>query len=195
MPTGYTSSIYDNKNDSFKSFVLSCARAFGPCVHQRDNDIREKPTLRKLDIQYHLDALEQAKNYKKPTKAEFEAYKKKKIEEAYASLKKDKELRERYTVMLENAKNWTPPTPDHERLKKFMIEQLEGSIEYDCNEDYHENDISSYKKMKYSDYLRQLKISNKRTIEYHTEEIEKEKKNVDLANRWITALYESLEIV
>jgi hypothetical protein len=195
MPTGYTSSIYDNKNDSFESFVLSCARAFGPCMHQRDDDMRDKPKLRELDIQYHLDALEQAKNYKKPTKAEFEVYKKEKIEEAYASLKKDKELRERYTVMLEKVKNWTPPTPDHERLKKFMIEQLQSSIEYDCNENYHENDISLYKKMKYSDYLRELNSSNKRTIEYHTEQIEKEKKNVDRANRWITALYESLEIV
>jgi hypothetical protein len=195
MPTGYTSSIYDNKNDSFKSFVLSCARAFGPCMHQRDDDMRDKPKLRELDIKYHLDALEQAKNYKKPTKAEFEAYKKEKIEEAYASLKKDKELRERYTVMLEKAKNWTPPTPDHAGLKKFMIEQLESSLKWDCHVVHRKNELIQWKAMEYSDYVEELNNDNKRSIEYHTEEIEKEKKNVEYSNRWITALYENLETV
>ena len=193
MPSGYTSPIYDKRNISFEEFVLTCARAFGPCIHQRDNDFNEKPKLRELDIQYHLDALEQAKNYKKPTKAEFEAYKKEKIAEAHKSLEEARSLRERYTVMLQKVKNWNPPTPDHDGLKNFMIEQLESSIKWDCHEDYRSNDVSSWEKMKYSDYVKELTSSNKRSIEYHTEEIAKEKKNVEFTNKWITALYDNLK--
>lgn len=194
MPTGYTSSIYNNKTLSFEQFVLTCARAFGPCVHQRDDDLRNKPKLREPDIQYHLDELEKAKNYKKPTKAEFESYKKEKIAEFRKSFEEAHSLRERYTVMLQKVKNWNPPTSDHAGLKTFMIEQLESSIKWDCHEDCHNNDISSWGKMKYSDYVKELTSSNKRSIEYHTEEIKKEKENVEFANKWITELYKSINV-
>ena len=193
MPTGYTSSIYDNKDVSFKDFALNCARAFGACVHQRDDNVTDKPKLRELDIQHHLNELEEAKNQKIPTEIEFEAYKKQKLDEAHADMKKNVELRERYEKMLENAKNWNPPTPEHAGLKKFMIEQLESSLKFDCNEKYRENDINTLEVMEYSDYVKQLKKDNKWSIEYHTEAIEKEKKSVETVNKWITALYENLK--
>lgn len=193
MPTGYTSPIYDNKDVSFKDFALNCARAFSACVHQRDDNVTDKPKLRELDIQYHLNELEEAKNQKIPTEIEFEAYKKQKLDEAHADMKKNVELRERYEKMLENAKNWNPPTPEHAGLKKFMIEQLESSLKFDCNEKYRENDINTLEVMEYSDYVKQLKKDNKWSIEYHTEAIEKEKKSVETVNKWITALYENLK--
>ena len=59
MPTGYTSKIADNI--SFRDFVLTCAGAFGACVEQRDNDMNEKPKLKKLDVSYHQNAIKAAK--------------------------------------------------------------------------------------------------------------------------------------
>jgi len=39
MPSGFTSDIYDGKKITFKDFTLKCARAFGACIHLRDDPI------------------------------------------------------------------------------------------------------------------------------------------------------------
>ena len=46
--------------------------------------------------------------------------------------KKNASLKRKYEAMLAKVNKWTPPTPDHENLKKFMIEQIESSIKFDC---------------------------------------------------------------
>lgn len=48
------------------------------------------------------------------------------------SNQKDRRIRASYTGMLEKVEEWTPPTPDHEGLKDYMKEQLEGSLTFDC---------------------------------------------------------------
>jgi len=47
-------------------------------------------------------------------------------------VKKNNLVRKRYEDMLSKVRKWKPPTPDHVDLKKFMIQQLEDSIEFDC---------------------------------------------------------------
>ena len=71
---------------------------------------------------------------------------------------------------------------------------MESSINFDCTDNYYAGEIKTYEKMKYRDYVRQLKESVERDIEYHTEAIEKEKANVAKANKWIVDLYSSLNI-
>lgn len=194
MPTGYTSSIYNNKNDSFESFVLSCARAFGACMHQRDDDMCDKPKLRELDIKYHLNGLEESKNNRNPTKDKFESQKKKEIEKALDRLNEIKNLRDRYTSMLDKVLLWTPPTSEHLALKQFMTDQLKGSIMHDCDDvvSYYTADLELWKNMSYDDYVKNSNKEADDAIEYHNREIERETKNVERANKWITELYESL---
>lgn len=43
------------------------------------------------------------------------------------------EKRERYETMLSQVQAWQPPSPDHNGLKDFMIEQLQTSIDADCS--------------------------------------------------------------
>lgn len=192
MPTGYTSLISENKNVSFKDFVLTCARAFGPCIHQRDEDIRDKPKLREPSIQYHLDAIKAAKKRSKPSKTAFNKYKKDKIKEYTQYIQEKKQLKERYQLMLDQVQMWTPPTSDHKGLKEFMINQLYESIEFDCTIDSSERDLYCYTNMTYEDYVAEMKKDSVWEIDYHTDEIEKEKKNVERANNWILALYDNL---
>lgn len=45
MPSCYTSDIADGKDVSFNDFVLKCARAFGACIEQRDDNANDKPKL------------------------------------------------------------------------------------------------------------------------------------------------------
>lgn len=201
MPTGYTANI---ENDiTFEDYVLGCARAFGATMHQRDDNMKDKPKLRNIESSYHVDALSEAKK----TVAELEAmvgvndrtkYGKKVIEEETASEQKyfneKVSLRNKYEAMLQKAYNWFPPTPDHENLKTFMIEQITQSIDFDCNTKYTMDRLTELSKAnpldKYKDDLRRAY----KNVEYHETELMKERqRNVD-ANKWISALYDSLGI-
>jgi hypothetical protein len=60
MPTGYTSLIYE-KTKTCRSKILYLYvhdSHLGPCIHQRDEDMRDKPKqIYEPSIQYHLDAI------------------------------------------------------------------------------------------------------------------------------------------
>lgn len=194
MPTGYTADIYDGKDVSFSDFALKCARAFGACIEQRDDDLNDKPKLiEKTKDSYSLKRLEEAKKWKKPTKAEFDVYVK--LQTAYYNEKIDKQnkLKASYQKMLDKANAWTPPTKEHEGLKKFMIEQLNSSIEFDCGFEYYQRELNNIKQLTYNQYVKNMRASNKRDIEYHTNELKKDNERTDNRNAWISALYKSLE--
>ena len=58
MPTGYTADIYEGNDVSFRDFALKCARAFGACIEQRDDDANDKPKLiEKTKDNYHIKRL------------------------------------------------------------------------------------------------------------------------------------------
>ena len=194
MPSGYTSDIADGKDVSFNDFALKCARAFGACIEQRDDNANDKPKLieRNNEDNYHLEELEKAKMWKSPTKEEFDDY----VTESSAyyneQIDKQNKLKVSYEDMLVKANKWVPPTTEHEGLKKFMIEQLSESLRHDCGNDYQREllQINSYT---HAEYVDDMRDSNKRNIEYHTEQLKKDNKRVDTRNAWISALYKSLE--
>ena len=195
MPTGYTADIYNGKDVSFNDFALKCARAFGACIEQRDDDLNDKPKLieKNNDDCYHIKRINEAKKWKKPTKVEFDDYVK--MQTAYYNEKIDKQnkLKASYQKMLDKANAWTPPTKEHEGLKKFMIEQLTGSLDFDCDNDYYQRELNNIKQLTYNQYVKNMRDSNKRDIEYHTNELKKDNERVDNRNAWISALYKSLE--
>jgi len=195
MPSGYTANIYDGKDVSFKDFALSCARAFGACIHQRDDNANDKPKLREKDNNdsYHIRRLNEAKKWIKPTNAEFDAYVVKQTAYYNEQIDKQNKLKIRYENMLKQAKNWNPPSSEHEGLKRFMIEQLNNSMEFDCSFDYYEQELEKLKNLTYEEYVKDMRDSNKRDIKYHTEELKKDADRDDKANKWITDLYKSLE--
>lgn len=191
MPTGYTSDIYTGKKVEFKDFALSCARAFGACVMQRDDPADVKPKIIPEES-YHTEKLKKLKKFKKPTKAQFESYVKKTIADNKKSIKEKNELKKRYSDMLEKAKNWQPPTKEHEGLKKFMIEQIINSIDFDCELDYYEHEIKVVSAMTYKDYVTKKLTEHNRSIERHKEYEAKDLNNIKQRNKWIKDLYNSL---
>ena len=93
MPTGYTEDIYNGKDVTFKDFALKCARAFGACVHQREDNIDDPPRLKIADTSYYEEKLKKAKAFKKPTKAEYNLYIAKETEYLEIELAKNKKDR------------------------------------------------------------------------------------------------------
>jgi hypothetical protein len=194
MPTGYTADLYEGKDISFSDFALKCARAFGACIEQRDDDPNDKPKLiEKTKDNYNIRKLNEAKMWKKPTKAEFDAYVKKQTAYYNEQIDKQNKLKASYQKMLDKANDWTPPTKEHEGLKKFMIEQLTDSMKFECSNDYYERELVDIQHLTYTKYVKDMRESNERDIEYHTNELKKDNERVDKRNEWISALYKSLE--
>ena len=201
MPTGYTADI--EKDISFEDFILGCARAFGATMHQRDDNMKDRPKLRDTENNYHVDALSEAKKKVAELEAmkgvnDRTAYGKKVIEEETASsqsyFNSKISLRNKYEAMLQKVYNWNPPTPDHENLKKFMIEQINQSIQHDCETKYTMERLTTLSKAnpldKYNDALQHAY----KNVEYHETELYKEQARVADSNKWIVALYDSLGI-
>ena len=192
MPTGYTTDIYNGKDVSFRDFALTCARQFGACVMQRDDPADVKPKIMPEES-YHTEELKKLKKFKKPTKAQFDSYVKETIADCEKSIKEKNELKKRYSDILEKAKNWQPPTKEHERLKAFMIEQLTDSKNFDCGGlDYYEHEIKVVSAMTYKDYVTKKLIEHNRSIERHKEYEARDINNIKQRNKWIKDLYDSL---
>lgn len=110
----------------------------------------------------------------------------KKYQEEYNKGKK--ELKAKYIQMLINIEIWNPQEKDLLNLKKFMIKEVTGSIEYDCdilNEIIYEKDYESFYKEKLQDC--------KRDLEYHQREYTKSKDNLDSVDEWLSKLQDSLD--
>ena len=196
MATGYTVQI--EEGITFKEFVLICARAFGACISMRDDPIGKEIPNEIVPSTYHLKEIESAKNkiqllsnlslieLTKEAKLKF----KKDIDYYNESIKKNKELKEKYENMLCKINMWNPPTKDHVNLKEFMIKQIEDSIQFDCYaEKYMEKPILQTGKEWFAEQMELVKSD----LQYHVKENEKEIKRCKERTKWIQDLKNSLK--
>lgn len=203
MATGYTLNVKDGTLVSPKQFILQCARAFGACVEQRDDDPNDPPKY--TEHNYYPKQLEATTKklirFKKMSKKAFEKKRKKELKQSlindYESLVDSLESKARYDKMLQKINKWVPPTSDHHGLKDFMQQQLTDSIQWDCDVTYYMDKIRALKN-KIENYDvesdRAEEIAEiQRMIGYYTEEAEKEKTGNQSKKDWITKLYESVE--
>lgn len=105
------------------------------------------------------------------------------------ALAENKALLEKYSAMLAEVKEWTPPSSEHRGLKKFMQEQIEQSIEFDCGGD-------SLKTLKQLTPTQWRKEEIKATLEdifHHTKEQKKDNARAKDNTIWVKKLRESLK--
>jgi hypothetical protein len=198
MPTGYTSEIGTKDNLTFKEFTLKCARAFGACIHQRDDASDILPQKQKVD-NYHISqlnaAIKKLKTFKKTSKKvlrqKMERDFLKRNKELLISIEKTHALQNKYKLMLKKVNNWIPPSTEHDGLKKFMIEQIAESIKWDCSTSYQEEGLSREKESFEEHYVAELK-SLEDDIKYHEKKYNEDVERTNKANRWIEELYNSL---
>lgn len=199
MPTGYTSEIYDGKDVSGNDFLMQCARAFGACIMMRDESLDSKLPEEFQPSAYHKERIKEAKT-------ELKKYQNMTIEEAILEIEKNyqntirssKESRKKYSDMknrylntLADVLTWQPPTDEHKELKKFAIQQLQDSINYDCNhiEDHYPINIQKETPQK---YIEKNINGCLKDIEYNSKEWNVELEGVARRNKWIKELRGSL---
>src|SRR5690349_8327887 len=196
MPTGYTAAIADGI--SFKQYAMSCARAFGALVLMRDDPMSAEIPQSFEPSAYHTAALTKANarldELNGMTLFEAGEAAEKAWQAAEADrlhyLSKSRELRRKYEAMLDQVKTWKPPTADHEGMAKFMREQIEESMRFDCSEEYYSEPTP---KLSATEWLDEEKKKAMHDIEYHGKENVTEVARTNSRNAWIAALRESLK--
>lgn len=204
MATGYTHKILDGEITDFKSFALLCTRAFGATIHMRDDNLSTPYTPRQVGS-HHKDSISriiaEIKELKNMSDDEFE----KSVEKVYADSigyynKQIESAKANFDVlskMMEEAKAYEPPTEDHVKYKEFMVEQLRGTIDFDCNISYYIEQIETIKGKLESfniDELRTEKLAElESSLEYHKKELQAEIQRVNDSNKWMGDVMKSLE--
>lgn len=194
MPTGYTDAIKDGID--FPTFAMRCARNFGATIEMRDEPL-DAPIPERFEVSdYHLKALkharEEQKRLSKLSDEECEAEALASFTDAkrdYLDSIKEKQATEAaYRAMLEKVRQWQPPTPDHEGLKAFMVEQIEQSIKHDCATDY----LVPPHARTGQEWVNLCMSQQARDIEYHGDHYDEDLQRARDRSEWVKALRESL---
>lgn len=195
MPTGYTAELVE-KGQDFRSFVLTCSRAMGACIMQRDDPMSDPPKMQPV-TSYHADKIGAAKIMLAELQALTVTEKLRHgarlrdtaIASARESLAREQAETARLDAMAEKVSAWTPPSPEHEGLKRFMLEQLQTSKTFN----YAEKWMAEAEAKTSHQYFTEALERAAHDIEYHTKEHAEELKRSNARNEWIDQLYKSLD--
>jgi hypothetical protein len=195
MPTGYTADLHDGKQITFEQFVLKCSRAMGAAITQRDESPEMEIRELTLDDHYVETVAKSAARLQEAISrpaSEWEALQDAAIAEAETYRAKylaDQEaMRARYEGMLDQVRAWVPPTSEHYGLKKFMIDQITSSIEFDCG-----SYVPAVPERTSPDIYAQQEIA--RLTKAHGRDIQhlaEERERVAGQNAWVRALRDAL---
>lgn len=204
MPTGYTAGIIDGTIKTFKEYATQCIRAFGAAVHMRDDSMSSTYKPREVDT-YHQKRLQEEKNslvkLNETTDEQLLVEARKDIEKSIDYHKNKKQevekTRQKLESFLKQAEEYVAPTPEHEEYKKFLKQQLTETIKWDGDSAYHDKEIENLEKAIQD--LSAVEVREDRTetiqrsIDYHSENWQKELVRVKDANQWVEDAIKSLK--
>ena len=197
MATAYAADVRSGKITEFKDYAMQCARAFGALVTMRDEPSdAEIPSEFKVADWYQTDV--DKANYELESFLHSDddmllAKKQEQFEKAMQNnlnrIQEKRQQRKRYEDMLDKAKQYIPPSADHKEFAKFMISQIEESIEFYCSEHYC-NPPKAESLEQYKDRMLKLLTAN---LEYSQKSLKEETDRVNSRNQWVSQLRESLK--
>jgi|TARA_R110000765_G_scaffold110741_2_gene202214 hypothetical protein len=199
MATGYTYQILNGSIKTFKEFALKCSEAF--IIEFRDGAKKYTP---RVPSPYHTDEMKAARagiaQLNQLTDSELFIIEVAKLEKGIRFAKEElaKKIKNKKVLdkILEESKEYETPTDRHKNIKNFMIEQLNMTIESDCDSKFYESEIAlCQEKLKNLDMfvVRGNKINAfNEDYKYHQERYDKEvllcKDHNDWYNQFVTSL-------
>ncbi|WP_022886396.1 hypothetical protein [Glaciibacter superstes] len=199
MPTGYTSDLYEGKEQSFEEFALQCARAFGALIEMRDEAPGASIPDEFAPSDHHRRGLDEAKAKLADLSALRDddwalcevASRQNRTAEYAAAVERAAAMRARYEAMLVQVEAWEPPTQEHQGLRDFMLQQLRESIKFDCSTRYlTEPEVQSV-----DEFRAQELAAAQWSVDYHAEGWAKEQERAASRTAWVRALRASLAAV
>lgn len=204
MPTGYTQGILDGSIQSFNEFAKLCMRNFGACMHMRDEpfDAEYKPAQ---PSEYYQEKIDKCKaellliesKSDEDFKADAIDVLKTELSLIQKMIDKCKENQVILYSFMKQAKAFVPPTPDHDGIKEFMIDQIKSTIDYDGNSSYYEERRASIESeiigFNVSDYrLKKIKALNK-DLMYYKQQLSNDIDRCNKANKWVLDFHNALK--
>lgn len=144
MPTGFTAPVYDGESVSPKELASRFARGLSFTINQRDSDISVPPELLNESDFRSLSKIDEIENKILETKqlsdAQITRMQQKERAEVIADndrrVEEKRALVNRYTQAIKVFENWAPETEAGHGVKKFALQQLRESLEFDGREPY-----------------------------------------------------------
>ena len=203
MPSGLTCKIYNGEDLTLRGFALNCVRHLGPgynASHYGDKELpKDKAPVLNVESYHEEMILEAEKELEKWENLRNNLEEAQKLyDEQYAQNmqfnttvnEERKEVEKRYNAVLEKVEAWDIPI-EYNSLKELMLKQLKESIEWDCSP------YTPYKeeKVPIEEWIETRIKLTKRDLEYHTKELQEEKKKVEYDNKYLKGLYKALDEV
>lgn len=174
---------------SFEDWCMLCARAFGRMDLPITAPIPESFT----PSPYHRDKLANAKKklvkIRKTTLHQADCEARKLYHKELEHMKENIAQNELYKSMLEQVKQWKPPTLNHEGLKKFMQEQIESFI---WDSTFYKYKIARIKLMTGQEWKTKKIKMYQDDIKYYKKEWDAEVKRAKERTNWIRKLRNNL---
>ena len=203
MPSGLTCRIYDGTDISLRGFALKCVTQLGAGYYATNQGSKEMPLDKPPVIpmsDYHQKQLDKAKKdveywfgvEKNPEELDrlynAELEKRKQQNAKYSD--DNSELKSRYLVMLSKVESWDVPD-EYASLKELMIKQLNESLDHDCRpcKPYSDDFVSK------EEWIKMMTSMACRDVQYHTDEMEKEKRHNKEMNDYLAGLYDAIDKV
>lgn len=206
MPTGYTSIIQEseetNSDKLFRQFALQCARAFGALVSMRDDKWDAEIPDEIVAGDYYKNGIAEHKKElaiaRKRSMVEWEKLATEDYNRKYNYYKdeitKAANLRAKYQAILDKVRAYNPPTQDHLNYKNFMFEQIQGSLDFDCNTDYYNREFHNLTRTPAKEFKQKTIKNLEDSLKYDQEHYKKELEGCKKQTAWIKALKKSLGV-
>ena len=203
MPTGYTADIVDGKISTFKEFAMICIRAFGASIHMRDEPLSKSYQPETVD-NYYIERVARLQNdlavlintSDEDLINDERAKLLKSIDECENKIQRIKNTAITLNSILSDVLLWSPPTPEHQGFKNFMIEQLRETIKHDANPDFYielkEESTRRLRELNVNVIRNEKFTAIMESINSATESLEKQQKRVESSNKWVDDLMNSL---
>lgn len=209
MLTDYTAFIENGTITNGADFLKLCTRNFGIALDLRDEPLSvPTPTHFEPDPYYKQQYEKAVREYNEIQLRTSEEAKqdiiedyKRKAESYRRYYKKCVENNKKYLKIKEEILKWIPPTADHEKIKKFALDQIDYCIVSD-------RDLQSYKRSADMDnaglfwtdkevqnYLEENKQNFKDSVENAYKRWQEAIKDAEMKNLWMKQFLDSLEII
>ena len=209
MSTAYTAFIENGEITNGTDFLKLCIRNFGIASNLRDEPLSTPvPTNFKPDPHYKQEYRKAVEENNKVNQMTFEEMKKELIESRRRELEFTKryyrrcvENNQKYLKIKEEILNWIPPTKDHENLKKFALEQLDGCIKSGRDLQRYENNATiNISKLNWTDEEIQEKLEDKKdfckeNVKVAYQRWQEAIKDTEMKNLWMKQFLDSLETI